>query len=71
MSPDCVGVSLWGRRSRSLPNVGFPKIMGPYLGVSISRTVVCWGLPWAPLFMEIPKSTNPLTPFQLDLRGGP
>ena len=36
---------------RALWGLGFPKIGGTILGVSIIRTIVYWGLNWGPLIL--------------------
>ena len=36
-------------------NGGFPKLGVPFLGVSIIRIIVYWGLHWVPLFWETTK----------------
>ena len=38
-----------------VPIWGFPKIRGTFLGVTIIRTIVFWGLCWGPLILgELP-----------------
>ena len=39
--------------TRSLLSIkGVPEIRGIFLGVPITRVIVCWGQYWGPLFRE-------------------
>ena len=47
---------------RGLEGLGFPKIRDSFLGITIIRTIVSWGLYWGPLLLGnyplLPTSTS-------------